>query len=56
MFQHKVCNIEYDNTLNKRLHQRIFPSQELQPNFDPRTIPTKYTHFMTVDSSPKTNV
>ena len=46
MFQHKVCNIEYDNALNTRLHERIFPSQELQPNFDPRPVPTKYTHFV----------
>lgn len=49
MFQHKVCNIDYDNALNTRLNKRIFPSHELQPNFDPRPVPTKYTHFMTKD-------
>ena len=43
---HSVCNIEYDNELNKRLNTRFFPSQELQPNFDPRPVPTQYTHFM----------
>ena len=56
MFQHKVCNIEYDNALNTRLHERIFPSQELQPNFAPRPVPTKYTHFMTTAHSPQSSV
>ena len=23
---YEICNIEYDNTLNKRLNSRIFPS------------------------------
>lgn len=46
---HSVCNIEYDNELNTRLNSRYFPSQELQPNFDPRPTPTQYTHFMTQD-------
>ena len=47
--QHKVCNLKYDNQLNERLNHRYFPSQELQPNFDPRPISTKYSHFMTQD-------
>ena len=53
MFQHKVCNIDYDNALNKRLNERYFPSQELQPNFDPRPVSTKYTHFHTSDKPSK---
>ena len=30
----EVCNIEYDNTLNKRLNERYFPNQTLQPNLE----------------------
>ena len=41
----EVCNIEYDNTLNKRLNERYFPSQTLQPNLDPRPNSTKYQKF-----------
>tara|TARA_B110000467_G_scaffold149375_1_gene155989 strand:- start:350 stop:835 length:486 start_codon:yes stop_codon:yes gene_type:complete len=54
MFPHKVYNIEYDNALNTRLHKRYFPSQELQPNFDPRPTPTKYTHYQIQDQPLKT--
>jgi len=54
MTQHRVCNIEYDNELNKRLHARYFPSKELPPNFDPRPVSTKYTHFHTNDLPPIT--
>lgn len=56
MFQHKVCNVEYDNALNISLNKRIFPSQELQPNFDPRPISTKYTHFMINDVHPSSSI
>ena len=42
---YEICNIEYDNTLNKRLNSRIFPSAQLQPNFDMRPVSTKYTKF-----------
>ena len=56
MFQHKVYNIEYDNALNKRMNQRYFPSQELQPNFDPRPTPTKYTQYQLHDSLHQSNV
>ena len=47
--QHVVCNIDYDNELNKRVNTRYFPSQELTPNYDPRPISTKYSHFMIKD-------
>lgn len=47
---YEICNIEYDNTLNKRLNSRIFPSANLQPNFDMRPVSTKYTKFL-VDST-----
>ena len=30
---YQVCNIDYDNELNKRLQSRFFPSRNLQPNF-----------------------
>lgn len=45
----QICNIDYDNELNHRINKRYFPSQELPPNFDPRPISTKYTHFMQQD-------
>ena len=41
----EICNIEYDNTLNKRLNDRYFPNQRLQPNLDPRPNSTKYQKF-----------
>uniref|UniRef100_A0A6C0JMZ8 Uncharacterized protein n=1 Tax=viral metagenome TaxID=1070528 RepID=A0A6C0JMZ8_9ZZZZ len=31
--------------LNTRINTRYFPDSPLQPNFDPRSIPTKYSHF-----------
>ncbi len=55
MSQHRVCNIDYDNELNQRMNQRYFPSKELQPNFDPRPVSTKYTLYHTNDSPPNTN-
>ena len=47
-----ICNIDYDNMLNNRINERYFPSQELQPNFDPRPVQTKYTYFMSTDERP----
>lgn len=41
----EVCNIEYDNTLNKRINERHFPNQRLQPNLEPRPSSTKYQKF-----------
>ena len=43
----EVCNIKYDNELNNRIHDRIFPKSQLQPNFDFRPTSTKYTKFLT---------
>ena len=31
--------------LNDRIQSRYFPDSPLQPNFDPRPVPTKYSHF-----------
>jgi hypothetical protein len=31
--------------LNDRIQTRHFPDSPLQPNFDPRPVPTKYAHF-----------
>jgi len=35
--------------LNQRLGQRQFSDRPLQPNYDPRPVPTKYSHFPIVD-------
>ena len=51
-----VCNIEYDNELNKRMNTRQFPSQSLPPLFDVRPVSTKYTFFQTVEERPTVNV
>lgn len=51
MNRRSICNIDYDNQLNLRINNRVFPSQELQPNYDPRPQATKYTQFMTVDKN-----
>lgn len=56
MSSHKVYNIKYDNELNERMSHRYFPSQILQPNFDPRPEQTKYTHYHSADQKEKTSV
>jgi len=35
--------------LNERASSRYFPAQELQPNFDPRPVPTKYAFFPIIE-------
>jgi hypothetical protein len=35
--------------LNERLFQRVIPTNELQPNFDPRPVSTKYSLFPILD-------
>ena len=35
--------------LNDRLGQRQFTDKPLQPNYDPRPVPTKYSHFPIID-------
>ena len=44
-----ICNIDYDNELNKRLQTRIFPSQSLPPLYDDRPVSTKYSFFQIVE-------
>ena len=38
--------------LNNRYQSRQFPDQGLEPNYDPRPIPTKYSIFPIVDRRP----
>lgn len=38
-----LCNYNYDNELNLKINKRYFPSDSLQPNFDPRPLSTKYS-------------
>jgi hypothetical protein len=52
----QVCNIDYDNELNVRIQKRYFPSQELQPNFDPRPVQTKYSQFHISNQKPSQDV
>jgi hypothetical protein len=42
--------------LNTRIFDRCFPDMDLQPNFDPRPVSTKYTIFSIVDSYNHTEV
>jgi hypothetical protein len=35
--------------LNDRMSSRHFPTQELQPNFSPRSVPTKYSLFPVIE-------
>lgn len=51
-----ICNIEYDNEINKRMNTRQFPSQSLPPLFDVRPVSTKYTFFQTVEERPTPTV
>lgn len=50
-----ICNIDYDNEINKRMNTRQFPSQSLPPLFDVRPVSTKYTFFQTVEERPTLN-
>jgi len=43
MNKDRLCNFDYDNELNMKINKRYFPSIELQPNFDPRPLSTKYS-------------
>jgi hypothetical protein len=47
-----ICNIEYDDELNKRIHSRIYPTHTLKPLFETRPVSTKYTFFQTVNEQP----
>jgi len=42
---------QYDrlNELNDRIKGRQFSDQPLQPNYDPRPVPTKYSHFPIIE-------
>ena len=37
------------NELNDRIQSRQFPDSSLQPNYDPRPVSTKYSHFPIID-------
>jgi hypothetical protein len=47
---------QHDRTdeLNLRMNARMFPDTDLQPNFDPRPVSTKYSIFPIVDSYART--
>jgi hypothetical protein len=42
--------------LNDRIAERQFPDRALQPNFDFRPVPTKYSHFPIIDRRTKPDV
>lgn len=42
--------------LNTRIYDRFFPDTDLQPNFDPRPVSTKYALFPVLDRRPKPEV
>jgi hypothetical protein len=35
--------------LNERISSRQFPDRPLEPNYTPRSVPTKYSHFPIID-------
>jgi hypothetical protein len=41
--------------LNSRINTRYFPDSPLEPNFDPRSIPTKYSHFPIINRRKQTH-
>ena len=47
-----ICNIEYDDELNKRISSRFYPSNTLKPLFETRPVSTKYTFFQMVEEQP----
>lgn len=46
---------QYDrlNELNNRISVRQFSDRPLQPNYDPRPVPTKYSHFPIIERRKK---
>ena len=42
--------------LNQRIYDRFVPNANLEPNYDPRPVPTKYALFPMVDRRIPTNV
>jgi hypothetical protein len=51
-----ICNIDYDNELNKRISSRLYPSDSLKPLFEVRPVSTKYTFFQIVEEQPLSNI
>lgn len=49
---------QYERTdeLNQRIGERQFPDMALQPNFDPRPTPTKYSRFPIIERRAPTTV
>jgi hypothetical protein len=47
---------ERTDELNQRMQSRHFPDVGLAPNYDPRPVPTKYSHFPIVDRRAKPSV
>ena len=43
------CNINEDEILNKRIAERNIPSHNLQPQFSPRPVSTKYAYLPITD-------
>ena len=44
-YSYSICNIDYDNQLNKRITERHFPTSQLKPNLPPIPNATKYQKF-----------
>jgi hypothetical protein len=44
------------NEINERVNQRQFSDQPMQPNFDPRPIPTKYSVFPIINRRAPTEI
>lgn len=52
-----VLHGNYDRVdeLNDRVYSRHIPDMQLEPNFDMRPVPTKYSHFPVLNLRPKYN-
>jgi hypothetical protein len=55
MSKRSLCNYDYDNELNINMNKRHFPSSNLQPNFDPRPLSTKYSLLNFPTKNPHVN-
>ena len=49
------CSDKRVEDLNTRIYRRNVPSGKLQPLFDPRSVPTRYTTMPIIDSKTKAN-
>jgi len=52
----RLQNFEKLDTMNRNLYTRNIPSRDIQPNFDPRPVSTKYSTLPLIDHRKESNI